>query len=510
MKISSFFNKKYCFILGISIVYVLFQLIGLDRFTRVWEDETWYANVAYNFSLGNGFVNTNVGAFGGDDLFFFTFVLGIFYKIFGVSLFVSRLVSVIIGLGAIIGLNKILSHLKLINREKTLILFGFIFSNVFYIAFRTVRPDGIVVLLIIWALYFLIKSRSDHKTSNYLLSGFITSLAFLSHPDGGIFGLVFGLYFLFVSINKLCWRPIVFFGLGTLFTFLVLYINIIYIRNQSISEFLSVWMSRSSANIEGSFLQSKLNILSDFYTKYTLGIKRLYILFFELIILIAGLFQFRRNPLIFIISLMGIIASLFHTIIYSRLYTRSFGEIIVFSLVALALFLKQYRDKNRMYVLIFITVLLYLFNNLAGDIYSLTKNYNNTSYSKIEEEIDTVIEDDKKVLSLLCLWFPLKNNEFYSDYTRWSKKDYSNLDALLDANKMEYIVISDIITKTKTQTSGRSIGNNKLNGRLEFYKKVKDHAIKKGKLIKRIPTIGYSTIEIWEIENEGSSEMNTP
>ena len=207
---------------------------------------------------------------------------------------------------------------------------------------------------------------------------------------------------------------------------------------------------------------------------------------------------------------MGIIASLFHTIIYSRLYTRSFGEIIVFSLVALALFLKQYRDKNRMYVLIFITVLLYLFNNLAGDIYSLTKNYNNTSYSKIEEEIDTVIEDDKKVLSLLCLWFPLKNNEFYSDYTRWSKKDYSNLDALLDANKMEYIVISDIITKTKTQTSGRSIGNNKLNGRLEFYKKVKDHAIKKGKLIKRIPTIGYSTIEIWEIENEGSSEMNTP
>jgi hypothetical protein len=495
-------------ILILSILYIVVQLTGLTQFPRIWGDETWYANVAYNFSQGNGFINTNVGSNGGDDLFFFTFVLGVFYKFLGTSILVTKIVPVIIGLITIWGFYSIMKFAKLRNSVITLVLLFVIFSNVTYIVFRTVRPDGIVIMLAIWSLYFLLRTINSSKILHFYITGVLTSLAFLSHPDGGIFGILFGLYFLYRSVNENSIKPVVFYILGTIPVFIILYINIIFFRHLSLVEFFNLWLTRSSVNSNEAYLLTRLHIMIDFYNNYTLGIKRIYIFIFEFFLLVIGLFYYKKNRVVFLLSLLGFGMCLIHILIYSRLYTRSFGEVMLFSFLILAFVMNDLKGKSYNVMMFF--SILYLLNNFAGDIFVLSRNINNTPYSKIEKEIDVCIEDDKKVLSLLCLWFPLKNNEFYSDYTRWSKRDYSNLDAFLDSNEVEYIIISDIITKTKTQTSGRSIGNNKLNGRLEFYKKVKLHAIKKGKLIKRIPTIGYSTIEIWEIENKGSSEMNAP
>ncbi len=66
-------------------------------------DEPWYANTAWNFSVGNGFVDTAVGSGAGEETFLFPFLLGLAFYFFGVSLLTARMVSVIGGIISIIG-----------------------------------------------------------------------------------------------------------------------------------------------------------------------------------------------------------------------------------------------------------------------------------------------------------------------------------------------------------------------------------------------------------------------
>ena len=59
-------------------IFFLLELPYLDTSPRITVDEPWYANTAWNFSIGNGFINTVPGSHGGDDLFLFTFLLELF------------------------------------------------------------------------------------------------------------------------------------------------------------------------------------------------------------------------------------------------------------------------------------------------------------------------------------------------------------------------------------------------------------------------------------------------
>ncbi|NJK93855.1 MAG: hypothetical protein HC905_02040 [Bacteroidales bacterium] len=61
------------------LVYFLLQLLFINSVPDIMVDEPWYANTAYNFSQGNGLVNTCPGTQGGDTFVIYTFLLGIFF-----------------------------------------------------------------------------------------------------------------------------------------------------------------------------------------------------------------------------------------------------------------------------------------------------------------------------------------------------------------------------------------------------------------------------------------------
>jgi hypothetical protein len=499
-------NTNYCLIaiLLVFILYLALQMVGIASFPRVWEDETWYANVAHNFSNGDGFINTNVGIGGGDDLFFYTFVLGVFYKIFGVSLLVSKLVSVLTGFLTLIGFYRIFTYLRIELRNTIFLLFIVIFSNVFYIAFRTIRPEAMVLMLTVWSVYFLLKTMDEHKLKYYYLIGLFSGFAFLSHPDGGLLGLSFGIYFLFVSIARKTAKPILIYAFGTVPAFLALFVNVVYFRDENIVVFFDNWLHRSSFKQTEGFLVNRFIILKGFILKYTLGIKRLYILLFEFATLVLGLLYYRKNKKLFIISCFGLGLFLLSLLVLSKMSTRGFGLITIFSIVALGLLLQEVKIKRKSYLVIIVLMAIYLANNLAGDLYFISKNYDNTSYSKLEDEIDKYVEDETKVYSYLCLWFPLKNNITYTNYTRWSKTEYQTLNKFLASDDVDYMIISDMITTGKTQTAGRNIKNKKLNANIDFYSRIRHYAMSHGTLIHTIPTKGYSTIEIWQCNRKNS------
>lgn len=105
-------TNKYIFLL-LFVIFFLLQLPLIDTSPSIMVDESWYSNTAWNFSIGNGFTNTVPGSHGGDDLFLFTFLLGVAFKLFGTSLITARTVSVIGGLVGLIGFFQVLKIPKI-------------------------------------------------------------------------------------------------------------------------------------------------------------------------------------------------------------------------------------------------------------------------------------------------------------------------------------------------------------------------------------------------------------
>lgn len=482
------------------VMALILQIPFINVIPGIMVDEPWYANTAWNFSLGNGFTNTVPGAYGGDDLFLYTLLLGIAFKIFGTSLLVARIVSIVAGIFSLAGIYQILKVLKVKN-PWILSTVGtlFIFSNVNYIIFRSARPEGWIVAFGVWALYYLIKGYKTDKKLMFFTSGFLSSAIFLMHPHGAIFIIIFGSTVLFRCYHKNKVKGLFYFVIGMIPVSLALIYYIFSIRQQSVSEFLLPWQHRVALSNAG-FIQSQIENLAVFFSTYTLGVKRLYILFFEIGMLLYGAFFLKRNKWVFIISSLGLSYFFIAIIFLSPFSTRHFSEIIIFSIVSFGLILNHYSTNYKMFKIFMGLGILYLINNLGGDFYIISKGYDRTPYSQIETKIDSIVPDDTKVLTLLNFWFPLKNNQNYNRYTRWNKSNYKNLDDLFDSKELDYIVISDYMTKGTTATSGRIISKKKNSLNELFYTKVSQFAHANGMLIKKIPTVGYGSIEVWKIQ----------
>lgn len=236
----------------------------------------------------------------------------------------------------------------------------------------------------------------------------------------------------------------------------------------------------------------------DFFKIYTLGIKRIYIFIFEIGILLAGLFHYKKRPL-FVTSLLGLCYFLLAITFLKPFATRHFGEILIFSIVSYGLLLQFYEKRKSIYVFFCVFGAVYLVNNFAGDLYLVAKNYNKMSYSIIAKKIDHIIPDQTNVLTLMHFWFPLKNNYNYNSYTRWRKKEYKSLEELLNSGDLEYVVISNYLTKGITPTSGRKTNKRTINKYGKYYDKVHNYASVNGSLLETIQSPNYGNIEIWKL-----------
>ena len=487
-------NKLLLFLL---FIFLLLQIPLIDIFPGIMVDESWYANTAWNYSIGNSTINTVPGGGGGDDLFLYTVLLGTIFQIFGTSLAIGRLFSVFCGLFSLIGYFKIL---KILDIKNNIIVFVcvlmFIFSNVNYVIFRSVRPESLVVLLAIWSIYFLIKGHKNNNI-NFLFTSLLSSMAFLCHPHGLLYVFLFGLLLSIYSYKNNNMMSICYYIIGLVPAFILFFTYILFIKDVSLLTFFDSWINRLSVD-ESNFIYSQFNNIKSFISTYCLGFKRLYIFIFEIGTLIVGLFFYKKDKYIFIASLIGILYFFISLVVLYPFSTRHFSEVLIFSLIVFGLLMNFYNNKIY-YKKLLIIGLIYLVNNITGDFYVIFKNYNNTSYNLIDREIDSIIPNKNKVLSLLNFWFPLKNNESYNSYSRLLDSKYKDIDTLIKSGEIKYIVISDYMINSGTSTSGRKADSNVIDQLSKYYKITIKYARNSGKLINSIDTKGYGNIQIWEI-----------
>ena len=496
--------RTHVTIIVLVCLYLLLQLPFLTKITNVWVDEPWYASTSYNFSQGKGLVNDSAGFGGGEINFLYTILMGTFFKIVGTSLLSGRLFSILGGLIGLVGLVYILRELRV---KYVFIFFAgllYIFSNVNYIIFRTIRPEGWTVALIIWGFYFLIRGIKSNRVSDYLWSGLITSCSFLCHPNAAFYVFLFALITGILSIKHKRFSFLFYYLFGCIPVYASLLLYVAFFIEEDIISFFASWSGRTQLSSR-TFFASVTKNLATFLTLYTLGIKRLLIFIFEMGILMIGLFYLKKEKFIFLISATGLAYFLLAILFLKPYSTRGFGAVLIFSFLTYALLLNIPQQTSRKtHIVLTIVGIIYLVNNVAGDLIVINRDYRNTPYSYIENRIDQIVPDKVPVLTLMNFWFPLKNNDNYNSYTKWDKKKYTGLDHLLDSGAVEYVVISDYLSDGVTATSGRKVDQETIHRVTKYFLKVHNFAAGNGTLVESILTNNYGQIEIWKIEKNNT------
>lgn len=487
-------NKSSTVFLILTVLYILVQLLFLTKLPDIMIDEPWYANTAFNFATGNSFTNTNVGNYGGDFFIVYTFLLGIGIKLLGCTLYATKMISVIGGIVALWALIAILKYVGISKLFSIITLLMFIFSNVTYIAYRTVRPEAWEWAFGLWAIYFLIKFMDQHQLKAILFSCLFATLSFLSHPNGGFFLMASGIYLIVYSFEKRSISSLVYFSLLSLLIIIIHFAVVFSNPNFHVSDFL-FQVAKRNAVTNNTF--SLADNVTAFYQTYSLGIKRLYILIFEVGILIAGLFYSKKSILIKYLSIFGLLNLILSLTLLSNYTTRHFGDVVIYSLVMFALISKFVPIKKPSLIYLGIG-LVYLMNNFAGDLYLMYQKFNNTSYAFIEKQLSEAIPENSVVISSLYFWYPFKNSDLYSDYTVWEKTPYEDVNHLLHMNEVDYIVLTDKFLEGKTGTSGRSISIP--TDIVEFFVTVFSYTNSNGLLVNQIPTVGYDTINVYQVK----------
>jgi len=460
----------------------------------IMEDEPWYANTAYNFTLGNWFNNTNTGHQGGDTFILYTFILGMAIKAFGCSLYVTRMVSVLAGIIAIWGLFRILKALRTSNLIQILVVLFFIFSNVTYVACRSSRPESLILAFGIWAIYWLIIFHETDKTKHVLLASVFATFSFLCHPHGILFLITTGTYLIFYSLRVKSLRKLLYFSFLCI-GIITVHFSIVFMNpSMYLQNFINDLKDRNSVTNDTGFFDNIVNS----YKIYTLGIKRLYILIFETGILIAGLIYSGRNKIIQYLAIGGLVTLTVSFTVFNPYSTRHFGEVFIYSFLVFALLYESW-PKGRVKKGLLLLGAIYLLNNLAGDVYILYKKFNYTSYAQLEKQLSGSIPDSSVVLTSINFWYPLKNNETYTEYTYWAgHPTFKSLDSLIQSGEVDYTVISRYMVFGTTGTSGRTV--NILSTKVDFYQSAVEYAETSGILIKKIPTCGFDTIKIYQMK----------
>ena len=478
-------NNKLIFWVLIAI-FLLLQIPFLDSVRHIIVDESSYSNVAYNFSTGNGFVNTNVGSMGGDICFLYPLIEGLFFFVFGTTLYIARFVSVVAGIFSVYGFLLILKYLKIKNSFKYLSVILLLFSYNYYVLFRFARPEAWVFCFFIWMIYFQLKYWEERKKIYIFITGVFAGLSFLTHPWGLSFIFLFGVYYIIISVKQKNLLPVILYSFGIAPTVLAVLLNALVISGIPVKSFLSQFENRSAIINSGQeyLLKAKLSFM-EMFKKYNLTGGRFYILLFHSFITFYGLSFFKKNITIFRFSLIQISLVFISLVFFNGSGIELMLQFIfAFTFLNVALLLNDINVKPVLTKTIFVLAFLFFCNNVFG-IYSIIKKESGNPFSEVSENINKYVPKSTVVLSPLEFWLPFKENEFYNSNFSWEFKKYKTLTELLESKNLDYIIQADDVDFIQTE---------------ENIKAMEKYITDNGTLIASFATKNYGTISIWKVK----------
>ncbi len=470
------FQKKIFYFAAISLYAILF-LPFIEQIPKITLDENWIGNTAHTFTVETRFGNTVPGWDPLEYFYLLPFFIGTLFKIFGTTVLTARLIMVAIGLIALFGFLLILDHIDLSYRIRFGLTLLFITGQSFYIHFRWLRPEGLVLAFLIWSVAFWLQSR-------YFWSALCIGLAISTHPIALIWGIPFwaGMVWNLLSFRNQK-KEFLFSLLGGILPLILL--GLLWTFKGIPTPFLS---ERSIASQSNPLLFWGYNFIQ-FIKTYCQGWKRTGLFLVESGILIAGLFFWKTERRIFWFSFLGLFSFLFGIVFVNPFRRRYFVMIVIYSLIVMAFLIKWLNQRQALWKWVCACILIfYGLNNAAGIGYLWAKGRQTTPYSEIREKIIPFIPKGSSILTHLEFWFP------FQDYTVIT--DPKNL---LKGSPVDYVVMTDIFSKALSPiTEAPSIHEKQVRD-TPFDSHIMDLIHQKGHKVFSFATNGYGTIEVWKL-----------
>lgn len=199
-------TQKNLLILVVAIcVFLINQLPFLTDMRPVMYDEAWYGNTAYNFAIGNGFLNTAVGTRGNSN-FIFPLIAGISMHLFGYNLLSIRLAAVFCGILTILFIWLALRQLK-VSSKAYCITFAFFLSIALYnTIYRFGRPECAALMNLAGGIWMYLRYRETHSWLDMMGLSCFTYLATCAHPYALLFFALLGIYLLWDTLHQREWK----------------------------------------------------------------------------------------------------------------------------------------------------------------------------------------------------------------------------------------------------------------------------------------------------------------
>lgn len=428
--IKKFINKHALFLL--LLAYFFFYLAFLQDVPIWWMDESWGSECAWNFaqtgimgevSFGTVY-NINNYCFGIGSITHLLLISASFF-LFGLGIFQARIVSVLLGAIVVFFVFKIAEKIFNDRKVASLATILLIVNPIFFIGARQARVDIGVVAFSMVALYlYLISSERKNKLILFA-SGIFAGLALTAHLNG-IFTIIALLVFL--CFDRLKIRDFLILSVGILigtlpFGFFVLsdfttYAeqtvvlhgmrmelgNLGFWAHNIFNEVNRYWNLRVLIGFVPLLLMSFVASRKTFKSNKT--VKYLWIMFFTYFF---SLWLFVYNQTIeYLIYMIPLLCILSASLIKTKIYLRRFTLV---SVIFICLF-----------------TVFFWFGSYGGN-----------SYSDIEYNLQSSINEDTKVLAMPRFWFAVEPNIFYSTY--YLELTNSTLDSILDQELVNTVIL---------------------------------------------------------------------
>jgi len=333
-------NKGFIISLSIFLVlfFFLFYLIS-DNFSYCLDDTYIHMGIAKNFVKFNNWGSSIQGFESSTSSPIWTFLIAIFFFIFGINDFIPLIINFILGIALIISIAHFL-RVKFKFKEFESYIYSlliFLFIPGFVMIFIGME-HLLHIFLTLWFTYFFLDVYFENKNHNlfYLLTLLMGAIRYES-------------LFLLIPINLLFLHKRNFKQI-IIFSFLIILPIIIYglISISNGSDFLpnSILVKGFNGNMEGIIVM--VSVLLQIYTFPLLFT-------FPLLYLLRNHEDKRIQVLLFIISSLIILQTIFASIGWLMRYEAWFLTLFLLTLIILYKQLKK--DKQQIYILI----ILFLF-----------------------------------------------------------------------------------------------------------------------------------------------------
>ena len=385
-------------------------------------DEPYYLSTGYSaFTLIKTHLLGAAFPAGGLLFFLFPFLLKFWGSLFQFDFLFCRFFSVLLGVCSGCYFYALLSRLVHSLFMRWILLIGFITANTTFIVFRIIRPEALLLSLFVIFCYYLLVYFQTFSIYSIVFVGLLIPLVGFTNGTGLILGFIlFSLIFLALLCDRKT-KPFFIFLLSTVFMNCIIIIS------------MSVYLSMTPIEMASSLLSSgRTSFIAPinwaiFSNHYVMGYYRLYIVVFEFSVLFIGLYLLRRSlfKLIFPLStLLYFFTSFLFIVPFWRFY---YVIIPAGTLITFALLIHHYLHRFSFSFRrgIFICLLFYVLNHLAGDVYLVQKHLTKASFSDIQKFLNIHISKNHTILASHYFLPFFIHQPFFVSYDALAPSDFS-------------------------------------------------------------------------------------